>query len=225
MSTVQVSDGSSAVTSTSTKNDGGSLAKAGNANTTTGPITKAITLIEMADDFGTSIGSKVVANDGAGSAITDRAGVSVAIAGGSGTIAYNSTATQWVMRGGGVTTTLSNVAYTDFATPGADYNGAIRDNVHELLTTRQLGAGGGTFDLYATPSGHISSNFIKGANAGDSSAYIAPSGAGSAGAGAYAATDNAAAPTRSVPGELTYHYGAAGGPTTDEYKAKDTLES
>jgi hypothetical protein len=223
MSTVQVSDGSSAVTSTSTKNDGGSLAKAGNANTTTGPITKAVTLIEMADDFGTSIGSKVVANNGAGSAITDRAGVNQVVS--TRTIAYNAGSTEWIMRGGGVTTTIAGSGYAGFATPGTDFNGAIRDNVHELLTTRQLGTGGGTFDMYAIPSGHISSNFIKGANAGDSSAYIAPSGAGSTGAGAYAATDNAAAPTRSVPGELTYHYGAAGGPTTDEYKAKDTLES
>jgi len=174
----------------------------------------------MADDFGESVGSKIVANDGAGSAITDRVGVAKVIAGSSGTLAYDSTATQWIMRGGGVTTTLSNIAYTDFATPGADYNGAIKDNVHQLLTTRRLGTGGGTFDLYATPSGHISSNFIKGSNAGNVQNYVAPSGTGG-----HTAVDNAAAPTRSVPGELTYHYGALAAPTTDEYKAKNTFES
>ena len=132
MSTVQASDGSSAVTSTSTKNDGASLAQAGNANTTTGPITNSVTLISMADDFGTSIGSKIVANNADvghpdGAATTDRAGLTTAIASSGGTLAYNSTATQWVMRGGGVTTTLSNATYTDFATPGADYNGVIKD--------------------------------------------------------------------------------------------------
>jgi hypothetical protein len=218
MSTVQASDGSSAVTSTSTKNDGASLAQAGNADTTTGPITNSVTLISMADDFGTSIGSKVIANDGTGAATTDRVGVAKALSG--GTIAYNSTATQWIMRGGGVTTTLSNVAYTDFATPGADYNGATKDSVHELVTTRRLGTEGGTFDMYAVPSGFIAGNFTKGANAGDVQNYVAPSGGG-----IHTAVDNAATTSRAIPGELTYHYGGLAAPTTDEYKAKNVFES
>jgi len=215
---VQASDGSSAVTSTSTKNDGASLAQAGNADTTTGPITNSVTIRSMADDFGTSVGSKVIANDGTGAATTDRAGVAKALSG--GTLAYDSTATQWVMRGGGVTTTLSNVAYTDFATPGADYNGAIKDNVHELVTTRRLGAGGGTFDMYAVPSTQITPNFTKGANAGDVQNYAAPSGDGLS-----TAVDNAATTSRAIPGELTYHYGGLAAPTTDEYKAKNVFES
>lgn len=218
MPTVQVSDGSSAVTSTSTKNDGGSLVKAGNANTTTGPITNSVTIRSMADDFGTSVGSKVVTNDGTGAATTDRVGVEKALS--AGTLAYNSTASQWIMRGGGVTSTLSNVAYTDFATPGADYNGAIKDNVHELVTTRQLGTGGGTFDAYAVPSTQITPNFTKGAGAGNVQNYAAPSGDGIS-----AAVDNAATTSRAVPGELTYHYGALSAPTTDEYKAKDAFEA
>ena len=218
MSTVQASDGSSAVTSTSTKNDGASLAQAGNADTTTGPITNSVTIRSMADDFGTSVGSKVIANDGTGAATTDRAGVAKALSG--GTLAYDSTATQWVMRGGGVTTTLSNVAYTDFATPGADYNGAIKDSVHELVTTRRLGTEGGTFDTYAVPSGFIAGNFTKGANAGDVQNYVAPTGAGTT-----TAVDNAATTSRAIPGELTYHYGGLAAPTTDEYKAKNVFES
>ena len=32
-------------------------------------------------------------------------------------------------------------------------------------------------------------------------------------------------PSRSVPGELTYHFGHASGPITDEYKAKDAFEA
>ena len=220
MSTVQASDGSSAVTSTSTKNDGASLAQAGNANTTTGPITNSVTLISMADDFGTSIGSKVIANDGTGAATTDRVGVAKVIAGSSGTLAYDSTATQWIMRGGGVTTTLSNIAYTDFATPGADYNGVVKDSVHELVTTRRLGTEGGTFDMYAVPSTQITPNFTKGSNAGDVQNYVAPSGTGG-----HTAVDNAATTSRAIPGELTYHYGGLAAPTTDEYKAKNVYES
>jgi len=225
MSTVQASDGSSAVTSTSTKNDGASLAQAGNANTTTGPITNSVTLISMADDFGTSIGSKIVANNADvghpdGAATTDRAGLTTAIASSGGTLAYNSTATQWVMRGGGVTTTLSNATYTDFATPGADYNGVIKDSVHELVTTRRLGTEGGTFDMYAVPSTQITPNFTKGANAGDVQNYVAPSGTGG-----HTGVDNAATTSRAIPGELTYHYGGLAAPTTDEYKAKNVYES
>ena len=218
MATVQASDGSSAVTSTSTKNDGGTLAHAGNADTTAGPTTSTVTLIAMADDFGTSVGSKIIENNGAGSAITDRAGVDQVIQ--TRTIAYNAGATEWIMRGGGVTTTIAGSGYTDFATPGADYNGATKDNIHQLLTTRRLGTGGGTFDMYAVPSGHISSNFIKGSSAGNAQNYVAPSGTGG-----HTAVDNAAAPSRSIPGELTYHYGALGAPTTDEYKAKNVFES
>ena len=218
MATVQASDGSSAVTSTSTKNDGASLAQAGNADTTTGPITNSVTIRSMADDFGTSVGSKVVANDGTGAATTDRVGIAKALSG--GTLAYESTSSQWVMRGGGVTTTLSNAAYTGFATPGADYNGAIKDNVHELVTTRRLGTGGGTFDAYAVPSTQITPNFTKGAGAGNAQNYAAPSGDGLS-----TAVDNAATTSRAVPGELTYHYGGLAAPTTDEYKAKDVFES
>jgi hypothetical protein len=43
--------------------------------------------------------------------------------------------------------------------------------------------------------------------------------------GSTAATDDAATPTRAVPGELTYHFGALGRPTTDEYKARDSFEA
>ena len=218
MSTVQASDGTSAVTSTSTVNNGATVANAGNANTTTGPTTNTVTLISMADDFGTSIGSKIVENLGTGAATTDRAGVDQVIQ--TRTIGYNAGATEWIMRGGGVTTTIAGSGYTGFATPGVDYNGAVRDHVHELTTTRRLGTGGGTFDMYAVPSTQITPNFTKGAGAGNVQTLVAPSGLGS-----HAATDNAATTSRAIPGELTYHYGGLAAPTTDEYKAKDAFEA
>ena len=43
-------------------------------------------------------------------------------------------------------------------------------------------------------------------------------------AGTTQATDDAATPSRAVPGELTYHFGGLGKPTTDEYKARNAYE-
>ena len=43
--------------------------------------------------------------------------------------------------------------------------------------------------------------------------------------GSTAATDDAANPTRAVPGELTYHFGGLAAPTNDEYKARDSYEA
>jgi len=219
MATIGTTDGTGGGWITSSGvNDGASVAKAGNADTTTGPITNSVTLISMADDFGASVGSKVIANDGTGAATTDRVGVAKALSG--GTLAYNSTATQWIIRGGGATTKLSNVAYAGFATPGADFNGAVRDNIHEAGQTYRLGTEGGEFDVLARPSTQITPNFTKGAGAG--SAQFNHTTVGGSGT---SNVDNAAAPTRAVPGELTYHYGGLAAPTTDEYKAKDVFES
>lgn len=222
MPTVRPSGAGDVAVGTGEVKDGGSIFQAGNADTTTGPISNAVTIVGTVDDL-RDVGAKVVANDGTGAATTDRVGVAKALSG--GTLAYNATASQWVMRGGGVTSTLSNVATTALDTTAANWKGVVRDGVHELLTTRRLGTGNGTFDIYAAPSTDITPNYSKGAGAGNAATYIAPSGAGSGGAGAYAATDDAAATSRSVPGELTYHFGGLAEPTTDEYKAKDAFES
>ena len=68
MATVQASDGSSAVTSTSTKNDGGTVVKGGNPASDS-PITKNLNLNDL--KTGSDYGSKVLANDGTGAATTD----------------------------------------------------------------------------------------------------------------------------------------------------------
>ena len=216
MPTVRPSGAGDELVSTGEVKDGGSIYHAGNADTTTGPISNAVTFVGTVDDL-RDVGAKVVSNDGTGAATTDRVGVDKALSG--GTLAYNATATQWIMRGGGVTSTLSNVATTALDTTAANWKGVVRDGIHELLTTRRLGTGNGTFDMYAKPSTDITPNYTKGAGAGTASAYhdgLAASGV---------ATDNAATPTRSVPGELTYHFGGLAAPTTDEYKAKDAFES
>jgi len=217
MATVRPSGAGDEVVGTGEVKDGGSIFQAGNADTTTGPISNAVTIVGTVDDL-RDVGSKVVANDGTGAATTDRVGVAKALSG--GTLAYQSTATQWIMRGGGVTTTLSNVASTALATTAANWKGVVRDNVHDLITTRQLGTGGGEFDVYAVPSTQITPNFTKGAGAGTVVNYVAPSGTGG-----HTGADNAATPSRAIPGELTYHFGGLAAPTTDEYKAKDSYES
>jgi hypothetical protein len=216
MATVQVTDGSSAVTSSSTNNNNGTIVNAGNT-AADGPITSVIRLDQLADDRGESFGSKVVANDGTGAATTDRVGIAKAVSG--GTLAFEANATQWVMKGGNVSTTIGGVANTVLAGGGSDYNGAFstRSSINAINSTRRLGSGA-TFNIFAAPSTQITPGFTKGSGAGNVQNYV------QADDGSTAASDNAAAPTRSVPGELTYRVGAPN-PTTDEYKAKNVYES
>jgi len=200
--------------------DNGTIFNAGNV-VATGPITSAVTLRDAAkqtDADISAVGSKVVANDGTGAATTDRAGVKVGAA--AGTLAYNAGATEWIVRGGNVATTIGGVANTVLVSAGSDVAGAFtatRDGINQINSTRRLGTGS-TFDMFAVPSGHINAGFQVGSNAGDAQNFV------QADDGSTASADNAAAPTRGVPGELTYRFGAPN-PTQDEYKAKDVRES
>lgn len=180
-------------------------------------MTKAIGVYELANDVGADIGSVVVANDGTGAATTDRVGVRKAVS--AGTLAFTANSTQWIVRGGNVTTTIGGVANTVLAGGGCDYDGklATNDDIYQLTTTRALGSGNGTFDFYARPSTDITPNYTKGAGAGDLVEYVQVD-------GTTAATDDAATPTRSVPGELTYRFGGPL-PKQDDYKAKNVFES
>ena len=201
--------------------DNGTIFNAGNV-VATGPITSAVTLRDAAkqtDADISAVGSKVVANDGTGDATTDRAGVTNPVS--AGAIAYNAGATEWIVRGGNVATTIGGVANTVLVSAGSDVAGAFtatRDGINQINSTRRLGTGS-TFDMFAVPSGHINAGFQVGSNAGDAQNFVAPSGTGG-----HASVDNAAAPTRGVPGELTYRFGAPN-PTTDEYKAKNAFEA
>lgn len=197
--------------------DNGTIFNAGNV-AAGGPITSVVTLRDAADGH-EDYGSKVVANDGTGAATTDRVGVSGAF---SNTPAYNASATEWIMRGGNVATTIGGVANTVLVSAGSDVAGAFtatRDGINQINSTRRLGTGGGTFDMFAVPSTQITPGFTKGGGAGNAQNFVAPSGVGDV-----ASVDNAAAPTRGVPGELTYRFGAPN-PTTDEYKAKNAFEA
>ena len=191
-------------------NDGGTVQHAGSAPGT-GPITNPKNLNDLAT--GAEYGSKVkadvaVAHDHRGVEFTDPHGVTTAWAGGTGGIAYypdhRAGERNFIMRGAG-----DSASKINNATPaagkfqlhkgGAEFDGVGRDNV------------------LATPSSGVVPGRVRGSTAG-----VLVTMSGCAGG---TATDDAANPTRAVPGELTYHFGGLGKPTTDEYKASDSYES
>jgi hypothetical protein len=197
--------------------DNGTVANAGNVSSD-GPITNAISVLKFADDFGDSVGSKVVANDGTGASTTDRVGVGKAVS--AGTLAFEANATQWIMKGGDVSTTIGGVSNNVLSSAGSDFNGvfATRDNVNQINSTRRLGSKSDeAFNMLTRPSTQIVPGRTKGTGAGNAQNYVQVD-------GSTAADDNAAAPTRSVPGELTYQFGGAL-PKLDVYKAKNVFES
>ena len=191
-----------------------------------GIMTKNLSLADIADKFDDVTGSIVVANIGTGAATTDRVGVSGAVAGTAtdGTkIAFTPNATQWVMQGGNVTTTLGGAANTVLAGGARDYSGDLNDAATEVARTkindRKLGSKlDEAYDTLARPSTQIVPGRTKGTGAGNSNAFQNTT-------DTTVAVTTEIAPSRSVPGELTYFFGGVGKPTTDEYKAKDAFEA
>tara|TARA_R110002051_G_scaffold282412_1_gene344176 strand:- start:84 stop:755 length:672 start_codon:yes stop_codon:yes gene_type:complete len=195
--------------------DNGTIVKAGNV--VTGGPAADLSLGSLADDFGTSFGSKIVAQADTG----DKAGVSKAVS--AGTLAFSASSTQWIMRGGNVTATIGGVANTTLAGGGRDYNNKINTFSEEVARTkisdRLIGSKADeAFDMYARPSADIVPGRTRGTNHGVASTMANP-------ADGTAAVASEIAPSQAVPGELTYHFGALGKATTDEYKAKNELEA
>ena len=218
MPTVRPSGAGDEAVGTAEKVDGGTVIHGG--SNAAGVMTKNLSLADIADDFGEAHGSKIVANDGTGSATTDRAGVQTARGsggGGTGTIGYNATATQWVVKGGNVSTTLNNAANTVLSQGDSDGNGmnGTRDNVTSNNKRKKIGTT--DIDVYAQPSTTIN-GFVTRTGAGTNQNLVSPTD------GSSAANDNEANTTRSVPGELVYMQGGKN-PKQDDYKAKDTPES
>ena len=97
--------------------------------------------------------------------------------------------------------------------------GAEGQIINKNLKTTQLGSyATRTFNVLATPSSGNFPGLTRGTGAGTAVTYVATS-------GAYPAVDDAAAPSRAVPGELTYRFGAALPTRNVGYKAKDAAES
>lgn len=96
--------------------------------------------------------------------------------------------------------------------------GAEGQIINKNLKTTQLGSyATRTFNVLATPSSGNFPGLTRGTGAGTAVTYVATS-------GAYPAVDDAAAPSRAVPGELTYRFGAALPTRNVAYKAKDSNE-
>lgn len=201
-----------AYSAASVKNDGGTVVKGGGVASDS-PMTNSLGLNTLADDFGTSFGSKVVAQADTG----DKAGVAKAVSG--GTLAYQAGATDWVVRGGNVTTTLAGVANDILVSPARD-TGDLNDFATEanrlIVSSELVGASG--YNVFAAPSSDIVPGRTRLSTAGDSFNFVNP----------VDGTDAVAteiAPSQAVPGELTYFFGELAKATTDEYKAKNVFES
>lgn len=204
-----------AYSAASVKNDGGTVVKGGNVASDS-PMTNSLGINTLADDFGTSFGSKVVAQADTG----DKAGVAKAVS--TGTLAYQAGATEWVVRGGNVTSTLGGVANDILVSPARD-TGDLNDFATEVARTkisdRLVGSKADeAFNIYARPSTDIVPGRTKGSNAGNASTMVNP-------ADGTAAVASEIAPSQAVPGELTYFFGELNAATTDEYKAKNVAES
>lgn len=198
----------------STVNNGGTVVNAGNVSADS-PVTKVIAVNEL--NTGSEYGSKVLVNTAVSDGVSDPAGVIKAKT--SGTFAYTpAKGENFLLRAAGDTNAgkVNGSASSLLTVPG----GVSNVSIHKLVTTRQLGTyATASYNLLAVPSTAVVPGRTKGSGAGTLVEYV------QADDGTTAAIDDAASPTRSVPGELTYHFGALGRPTTDEYKARDNYEA
>lgn len=198
----------------STVNNGGTVVNAGNIAADS-PVTKVIAVKDL--NTGSEYGSKVVVNTANGANFTDPQGVIKAKS--AGTFAYTPPKGEnFLLRAAGSTNAgkINGSSSSLLSVPG----GVTNVSIHKLVTTRQLGTyATASFNMLATPSSGVVPGRTKGTGAGNLVEYV------QADDGVTAASDDAASPTRSVPGELTYHFGALARPTTDEYKAKNSYES
>jgi hypothetical protein len=195
----------------STVNDGGTVVGGGNVPANS-PMTKVIGVNEL--NTGNRYGSKVVVNTATGAAFTDPHGVVKAYS--AGTFAYTPAAgTNYLLRAAGSNASkVNNVTSSVFATPG----GVSQNSINKLVTSRQAGTyATAEFNVLALPSSGVVPGRTKGSGAGTVVNYV------QADDGSTAATDDAASPTRSVPGELTYMFGSVI-PRNDDYKAKNSNE-
>ena len=213
------------------RNDGGTAVGIGNVDATVGPIKNDLAIATIADDFGAAIGSKVVANDASSEAATlDRVGIAKAVSG--GTLAFSPATTgitaddrkkEWVVMG--VSSQIGGVANSQLTSSRTHNDGTVRDNIHDTILAGSGGFAnpGNVYDVLAVPSTNITPNFTP-----HSASYqtdVATNQYTLFNTDGTVAVASEIFPTRTLPGELTYHFGSGGKPTTDSYKAKNVFES
>ena len=198
----------------STVNNGGTVVNAGNVSADS-PVTKVLAVNEL--NTGSEYGSTVVVNTAVGNGTSDPHGVIKAKT--SGTFAYTpGKGENFLLRAAGDTNAgkVNGSVSTVLTVPG----GVSSKSIHKLVTTRQLGTyATASYNVLARPSTSVVPGRTKGNGAGTVVNYV------QADDGTTPASDDAASPTRSVPGELTYHFGALSRPTSGDYKARDSYES
>jgi hypothetical protein len=194
-------------------NDGGSVVGAGNVPAGS-PVTKVIGLNQL--NTGSEYGSEVLVDTATGANFTDPHGVIKAKS--AGTFAYSpAQGSNFLIRAAGDTNAgkINGSSSTVLSVPG----GVTNKSIHKLVKTVQYGTYATTeFNVLALPSSGVVPGRTKGTNAGTAVNYV------QADDGSSTASDDAASPTRSVPGELTYMFGAIV-PKLDDYKAKNSYES
>lgn len=207
-STAAKSGGGSAV------NDGGTIVNAGNVPAGS-PTTKVLGVNEI-NASEKQYGTVVVVDTATGAEFTDPHGVIKAKS--AGTFAYTpAPGTNYLLRAAGDTNAgkVNGSSSTVLSIPG----GVSNKSINKLVKTAQYGTYATTeFNVLATPSSGVVPGRTKGTNAGTAVTYV------QADDGSSNATDDAATPTRSVPGELTYMFGSVT-PKQDDYKAKNSYES
>lgn len=210
---------STTVKGAGTKNNGGTIVNAGNVGSNS-PVTSVIGLNQLSA-ANADYGSKVVANDGTGGSTSDPWGVTKALSG--GTLAYFPSAVaderNFIMKAAGDSASkINNISTSLLSVPGAEYDGVDRSSIHKLVSTRRLGSYADTsINILARPSTQVVPGRVKGTGAGNVNNFVQMN-------GSTAAQDDAATPTRTVPGELTYMFGSIK-PLNATYKAKDSYEA
>jgi hypothetical protein len=198
----------------STVNNGGTIVNAGNVPAGS-PTTNVLSMTEV-HGSAPQYGTKVVVNTATGAEFTDPQGVIKAKS--SGTFAYTPPAgTNFLLRNAGDTNAgkVNGSSSSVLTVPG----GVSSKSINKIVTTRQLGTYATTeFNVLAPHSSGVVPGRTKGTGAGTEVDYV------QADDGSTAAVDDAATPTRSVPGELTYMFGGKK-PKSDSYKAKNSYES
>lgn len=205
------------------KRDGGTVVMAGNI-ADGDPITLAKSNVDFGRIAGEPYGAKIVINDATGDGSTkDNTGIGTALGGhiASGTIAYQPTADdpQFLIRG--YASKINNSADTTLQIVGSDFGGFGYDGVADSIKHVHAGSGASTsIDVLAQPSTNIQPSRTKGADAGLSYTFAAPSGNGAI---ASSGDRNALSPL-THPSPLVYMQGSPT-PNSDEYKSPETYES
>lgn len=143
-----------AVTSGAAVNNGGTIKKAGNANTTTGPITVSRTL--MQDAVKTPYGASVALSSGSAGS-SGNVGTANAFT----NFAYPMVAGRYIMKKN--TSYVNGSANTLLTSCASDVG--IRRSIPKLETTRVLGSG------YLTSWDYETGAITKGANAGEVASF------------------------------------------------------